>query len=165
MNELADWFRSLDIDWGDAPAFGALLVALLAYLNSRKTLRAQQESTKAQQENTEASVRSANAAEKAVALAELTARPPAAPAISWRIEPVQNALYRLRNTGDATATGVNVDTEQTSGIVQGLPQDAAIRSGGSVEFYIIDVNEEPFPGEIWMYWDGHPDPLAVPVPS
>jgi hypothetical protein len=176
VDEFIAWFQRFDIDFGDAPAWVALAISIWVWFSSRRwqrknsgiaerSARATEEAAEATKISADAAVRSANTAEKATALAELASKPPAPPAakVSWRIQPVQDALYRLRNVGDASATKVNVDKSLTSGIVQGLPQDAAVRAGGSVEFYIIDVSEEPFPGEIWLTWEGQSEPVAVPV--
>ncbi|RSN12818.1 hypothetical protein DMB42_11610 [Nonomuraea sp. WAC 01424] len=178
MDEFIAWIKQFDIDFGDAPAWAALLISIWVWFSSRRwqrknssiaerSARATEDAAEATKVSADAAVRSANAAEKATALAELASQPPPPPAakVSWRIQLVQNALYRLRNTGDASASKVNVDKALTSGIVEGLPQDAAVRAGGSVEFYIIDVSEEPFPGEIWLTWEGQSEPVPVAVPQ
>ncbi|MGW3365953.1 hypothetical protein ACWDOR_23770 [Streptosporangium canum] len=166
------------IDWGDAPGWAAigfsLIFSLGAFVVSLRGLKWQRLSA-------EATVRSANTAEQALASSALERRDqrelqasdlpegqgpeePQPRDITWRIEHFGKHMYVLRNEGSDIATGVTADRSQIAAPIRQLPEDAAVRPGGLLEFMIIPTWQSGMPAEIWLTWDGQEEPVAVPMP-
>lgn len=116
----------------------------------------------------QAADRSANAAEKAQAIAEANwaafKEQEAASMITWDLERPGKTQFLLRNTGWVTATGVTVDGEQAGEAARERPTNATVRPDESVELRMYGTLGAPMPNEIWVSWDRHPEPVAVPVP-
>ncbi|MFF3443634.1 hypothetical protein [Streptosporangium sp. NPDC002721] len=170
MNGIIEWIKQFDIDFGDGPAWVALVVSLGAFAVALRGLKWQRRAAEAGEKSADAAVRSANAAEKSAAFAELPAsqkqKPGAAAAgkVSWDIQHVSGALYLLRNTGDDIATGVTADASKIGGIPRQLPEGAAVRPNESVQFMLVDTWQSPLAHELWLTWDGQEEPVAVPIP-
>ncbi|OPG13634.1 hypothetical protein [Microbispora sp. GKU 823] len=178
MHEIIEWIKQSKLAFGDVVAWAALVVSLGAFVVAWRGLKWQRRAAIATEKATEAAIRSANAAEKSAALSEQAAEVPEVevseirnaprkkPAgdITWKIEHVQEAQYRLRNTGTRTATGVTADPEPFGGLARYLPENAAVRAGESLEFLLIQAWQVESPGEMWLTWDGQDEPVAVPIP-
>ncbi|GAA3444511.1 hypothetical protein Pve01_06320 [Planomonospora venezuelensis] len=72
--------------------------------------------------------------------------------------------FILRNVGTAIATGVKVGGEGVVRIASQLPDGAAVRPGASVSFMMAGSLAHAVPDEIEVTWDGHPEPVILPVP-
>lgn len=159
VNGIIEWIKQFDIDFGDGPAWVALVVSLGAFAVALRGLKWQKVAA-------QAAVRSANAAEKAAALTEL---PPTETAtvrdVKWRVERLGKQLYALRNIGADTATGVTATQGEVDAIVRQLPEDTAIRAKASHEFMVIPTWQTSTLREIWVTWDGQAEPVAVPMPA
>src|SRR5690606_5493519 len=120
------------VDWGDAAAWAALGVALVAAFFSGRSVaeakkariagersaaaaedsaREAKRSADAGEVSAQAAVRSADAAEKAHQLAEQQYLDSLPPPVAWEIRQVSKSTYQLINIGAATATGVSIDPD------------------------------------------------------
>lgn len=139
------------------PAWGALLLSLVALYFSWRSTRHQN--------------RSAAAAERSAAAAEQARAQADPPAVDWRIEHRNYGVFLLRNIGTDTATGVTVDQSTIdwdwsgpeAAFADELPHKQNIPSGASHEFLMRDTCDAVVPGQLWVSWhDG--GPVAVPIP-
>ncbi|MFD1547103.1 hypothetical protein [Nonomuraea guangzhouensis] len=162
----------MTIDWGDAPAWVAIVLSFLfslaAFIISLLGL-------KWQKNGALAAMRSANADERAKALAELALRLQLESAprsqvereqerhVLWELERRKDR-FLLRNTGTAIATGVTVSGKGVEQVATQLPEDAAVRPGESVSFMMAGSLAHAVPDQIKVSWDGHPEPVMLPVP-
>ncbi|MFF4563975.1 hypothetical protein [Streptomyces sp. NPDC001435] len=171
------------VEAGDAATWASTLVAVLvavtAWLQSRKTRGEQEEQARIQREATELAHRQTEAAERRafaveqmleqlIATHELEPGSPPRPSpssIQWTLERRGKHLYLLRNVGSDTATGVRVDPSNMPSIASNLPEDAVVRPGESVEFLMAASLATPLPGEIWVSWSLGGAPVAVSVPN
>lgn len=113
--------------------------------------------------------RAADAAQRQAVAAEKVVPP----AIAWQIEHedrfryVSEFLatpYILRNVGIQTATGVTVDSAHGEIRMVGL-DDGTVISGGSFTVLIKETNPfGPKSNEVFVSWDGQPQPVAVALP-
>lgn len=158
------------MNWGDIATWATAGVALLfgasAFGISLRSLRWERSSA-------EAAVRSAEAAERANRLTamllerdHLVVRPESPPKdISWQIERPSKYRFVLRNVGTAIADNVTIDPNSAPAVARALPSAATIQPGSSAEFVMIGAMGSPIPNELWVSWDGQPEPVAVPVPG
>ncbi|MEV0581301.1 hypothetical protein [Nonomuraea sp. NPDC050310] len=157
----------MTIDWGDVPAWAAIG---LSFAFSLAALVVSLRGLKWQKVSAEATLKAANATEKATALAELANTLRTENGASRQQGHVEWDLARhkdrfvLRNRGSAIATGVAVQGDGIDKVVMHRPENAAIRPGASVSFYMVGSLAHSVPDEIEVVWDGHPDPTVLPVP-
>ena len=117
------------VDWGDAPAWGAVIVAVLALIISAASAALAWKSLRWEKLSAEAAGRSAQEAERANRLTEralgLQALPTtrggaeqqldgAKPDVDWRIERPQGDRYVLRNTGTRRRPNTSTSTKHNS---------------------------------------------------
>ncbi|MBF8194229.1 hypothetical protein ITP53_52910 [Nonomuraea sp. K274] len=157
----------MTIDWSD-PAWVAIVVAVVAGIVSVGALLVSWRGLKWQKKAALAADRSANEAEKATSILALeaehrTSSTASAASVTWTLERSKDR-YTLRNTGAGVATGVKVDGRGVAEVGIQVPHDAAVRPGGSVSFMMAGSMAHAVPDEIEVTWDGHPDPVVVPVP-
>jgi len=107
--------------------------------------------------------RSADAAERQAIAAE-KALPPPPPAVAWQIVHVGRSRFAMYNTGTEPATGVEIDTERATNVVLEHDGKARVSPGAALTFLIAVTMGNPAPQELWVTWDGQPEPVAVPVP-
>jgi hypothetical protein len=166
------------VDWGDAPAWAAVIVAVLALIISCCSALLSWKSLRWERLSAEAATRSAEAAERANRLAERAVeqrlQPPGiasegpvgapiierAPDVSWRIERPGENRYVLRNTGSDVAEHVEVDPSQAGPIARNLPQDAVIRPGEGADMLIMGTWGKPVPNQLYVRWAGWPTRLG-----
>ncbi|HET6356067.1 hypothetical protein [Streptomyces sp.] len=169
------------MEMGDLASWVAIIatagLSLWAIIISRKALAAQND-------NAESARRSAGAAEAAAASAERSAvaaeetladmRRASAPRVelvlemvgdhhSWlpNARPTLSYKYLLRNIGALEAAGVTVLEEGLSyPMVLSKPEDVSLQPGQTASLYTA----LPISTEIWVVWEGQPDPVAVPAP-
>ncbi|TDB83366.1 hypothetical protein E1264_28645 [Actinomadura sp. KC216] len=156
------------IDWSDVPAWAALAlsagsfgIATWAAVESRK-------SRKATQDSAEAAKRSAVAAERSHELTEQQYRDSLPPPVKLVVLALKKNRYQLANHGTETATGVTVDRNQLEGLLvlgDEPPENATIRPDCAQAFSLAPDFDHQVPNEVWVTWDGHPEPQAVPLPQ
>lgn len=181
------------VDWGDAPAWAAVVVAVLALLISVGSAVLSWKSLRWEQLNAEAALRSAEAAERANRFAELavqrqldaspgesgTDEPqigvpeistnpslsvPGQPSdVRWRIENPSGNRYVLRNTGTSVAEHVEVDAAGAGPVSRNLPRDSTIRPGEGHDMLIMGTWGHPVPNQLYVRWQGQPEWTAVPI--
>jgi hypothetical protein len=170
------------VNWGDAPAWVAAVVAVLALIISCCSAVLSWKSLRWERLSAEAATRSAEAAERANRLMEQTVlgqrvqlsgipseeafgdlTVERAPDVSWHIERPDENRYVLRNTGTDVAEHVDVDPSQVGAITRNLPQDAVIRPGEGVDMLIMGAWGHPVPNQLYVRWAGQPDWAAVPL--
>lgn len=149
------------MDWGDAPGWAALAVALGALGVSLKARRDGRR-------NADAAERSATAAEQALVdqrrdaeERRVAAAEAARPRVRLRIDYAGKRNYRLRNYGDAIASNVvNVDP---CGAVDEWPIPLSLRPGEAHAFMIVGDRDNREPTQITVMWDGQEDAVVLPV--
>lgn len=156
------------IDWGDVPAWVALALAVgssgiatWAAVESRKSRRATEESA-------DAARRSAVAAERSHELAEQQYRDSLPPPVKLAVLPLGKDRYQLANHGTETATGVTVDRSNLEGLLvlgSEPPENATIHAECALTFSLAPDFDSRAPNEVWVTWDGHPEPQALPLPT
>jgi hypothetical protein len=151
-----DYDEAVQVDLGDVPAWAALLVSAGAVWVATRANRHARESASAAQRSADAAERQAQAAEAALPL------PP--PDVAWRIEHVNRQRFLLRNIGVGVATGLRIDVRDAHPLAGLVNLDEPVPPNGSVSFLITGSLGKPSPTELWLTWDGHDKPVAVPVP-
>ncbi|WP_258940799.1 hypothetical protein [Actinomadura luteofluorescens] len=156
------------IDWSDSPAWVALVlsvgstgIATWAALESRKSRQATEESA-------EAAKRSAVAAERSHELAEKQYRDSLPPPVKLVVLPLRKNHYQLANYGTETATGVTVDRSNLENLLvigDEPPKNATIHPGCTLTFSLAPDHDHQVPNEVWVTWDGHPEPQVAPLPA
>lgn len=169
---------------GDIATWAGILITLVISLLARRDTKRQaeiaEEANIASQAQVEAAQRRAIAVEDSLTealrlLAEsqpaahppdpAPSRPAEPDAVRWTLERRGKQSYLLRNVGTVTASGVHIDRDRTTPIVRNLPESATVRPGESVQFLMAPTFGNPLPGEVWVEWDGHSEPEAVPLPG
>lgn len=151
----------MSIEWGDAPAWVASAVAVIAAGIAAWQAR---EARKARQSSETAATRSNEIAQRALELQEAAARAAEPPKVAWQIEHVRNLLFHLRNIGTDRATGVWVEDRRADGkLTRKFPEGAEIGANQTHDLLLLEVGEYPMPGEVWVRWDGVSEAVAVPL--
>jgi hypothetical protein len=170
------------VNWGDAPAWVAAVVAVLALIISCCSAVLSWKSLYWERLSAESASRSAEAAERAnrrteqtvlaqqlhpfgIPFEEAVGVPSVerAPDVSWSIEHPDKNRYVLRNTGTEVAEHVEVDPSQ-AGIARNRPKDAVIRPGEGADMLIMGSWQRPVPNQLYVRWAGQPDWVALPLP-
>lgn len=156
------------MNWGDAPGWVGLVVAVGALLMSEKTRR---DGNKSAERAKESADRSAVAAERSAAAAEATlldqrhaATEAARPRAEFELERPGKNLFLLRNVGTATAEDVTVTRAGEPGQGRDLPEGETMAPSQGCEFMMVAAMGLPMPTEIYVTWDGQSDEVALPVP-
>jgi hypothetical protein len=151
------------MNWGDAPGWAALVVALGALEVSRRA-------HKVGQRNADAAERSATAAEQALAdqrheAAERRAAEAEAarPKVMLRIEYVGGDTYALRNTGDAPATEI-VGVDHDPHGVDAWPPSLSLGPQEAHQFMMYESAAASIPTHLRVRWTGQDEPVILPVP-
>ncbi|MGW4850177.1 hypothetical protein ACWEPZ_02950 [Streptomyces sp. NPDC004288] len=165
-----------DIDFGDAPAWaavvlagGAFVISLLARRDSKKSAGAAVEAVTEARRASDAGVRSAVAAEESLALqrqeaaerqaAEAeAARPRVSLALYWH----GGQVFHLVNEGTAAAENLLLVTESED-IVPMAPL-TRLDAGEVARFMIMTGLGSEAPGSLEFTWDGQDRPVRLRVP-
>lgn len=143
------------MDWGDAPAWVAILISVLVGLwtwwSDRK--RRQDRAGFASVEESLQRI--------AESMSEQTAGAP--PAVDFAIEYRSGSTYALRNVGTLTATGVTIDPASLQ-IARRLPDGITLKPMQSHEFLAIGAWGAPVPGEVTVSCNEWPQPRQLPMP-
>lgn len=83
--------------------------------------------------------------------------------VSWELTRSKDRFV-LRNVGRAIATGVRLTGVGVAQVATQLPEGATIRPGASVSFMMAGSLAHAIPDDIEVTWDGHPEPVILPVP-
>lgn len=84
----------------------------------------------------------------------------------FTVELLQGGAYRLRNVGDAVATGLTVSAEHPDRQVRDLPDGVRLAPLASTGPFRVDgAWGSPAPGEVRVRCDQRPAGVAVPLPS
>lgn len=142
------------MDWGDAPAWAALAVSVVAVVAA---ILARNDSK-----------RSADAAVGSLTLQREEAeerRKAAEPKPQLAIEHVREVRYLLRNIGDAAAVRI-VFEEGLPRTVLDLPGEPfTLQPGEAHSFKIDDLLHVPAPAQLYVKWEGQETCVALPVPT
>jgi hypothetical protein len=84
--------------------------------------------------------------------------------VAWELTRSRDRFV-LRNVGRAIATGVRVAGDGVAQAAIQLPEGVTVRPGASVSFMMVSTLAQAVPDEIEVTWEGHPEPVIVPVPS
>lgn len=163
------------MDWGDVPAWVAVVVSLVATARAWSADRRAREAT-AGAASVEVSLeRIADLLERqsprdeAVGTRSLGAPGgrPAAEARSpeFTVELLQGGRHRLRNVGTAAATGLTVSVEHPDHLVADLPDGVRLPPLASTEpFRVTGSWRSPAPAALLVRCDQLPDGAVVPLP-
>ncbi|MYR93078.1 MULTISPECIES: hypothetical protein [unclassified Streptomyces] len=180
------------MDWGDAfaglacvIAAGALVVSMLARRDGKKSANAATASVSEARRSAdaaEASVsearrsgdaaeRSAVAAEESLAEQRREARERREaeeeanrPRPSFVLEHKAGHTFRLRNVGTGGTTGINLVARAEPYLFDSLANEELV-PGEAVSFRMAGAMGRPIPGTLYVTWDGQSDPVALPVPN
>ncbi|MGC5286578.1 hypothetical protein [Micromonospora sp. DT231] len=178
----------MTVEWGDAPAWAALVVSVGAGGVAWRALKHAKTSASASEISAQAAVRQAAAAERQVELAESAfeaAKEQAAKShlpvdtdatrealtspnpgyVAWWVEFKPKNRYLLRNLGSETARNVEIDESRIRCAVRGDTRADTVPPLASMELLLIPAYGAPKPNEIWIRWDDHPEWVAVPLPA
>lgn len=72
--------------------------------------------------------------------------------------------YRLRNVTDEPIDMVTVTLDHPEGLTRNLPNDLSLGPGETYEFMIIGTWQTGMPTQVFVSWDVHPTPYAIPLP-
>ncbi|MFE5591470.1 hypothetical protein [Streptomyces sp. NPDC056549] len=165
-----------DIDFGDAPAWvavvlagGAFVISLLARRDSKKSAGAAVEAVTEARRASDAGVRSAVAAEESLALQRQeaaarqateaeAARPRASLALHWQ----GGQIFHLVNEGTAPAENLQLLT--VSDDAEPLEPFTRLGVGEVAEFLIMTSLASGAPTALEFAWDGQEDPVRLRVP-
>lgn len=170
------------MNWGDVPAWGAIVVSLISIGQSWRAGRKAREAT-AGAASLEVSLqriadaldrsrvrapqhsRSAASSQPTGSVAKSTA-PPSLPLPEFNVEFVSGHAYRLRNVSTVRATGVTVTLEHfPQGLTRHLPADAELPPLASTGPFLIQGSRQtPAPGKVLVTCDQSREPVRVPLP-
>ncbi|MFF9238401.1 hypothetical protein ACF1AY_15910 [Streptomyces sp. NPDC014776] len=151
------------MDWGDAPAWGALLVSLGAAAISIRALR-HSERAAAAAERSAAADEAALAQQRAEAAERRAAEAEAArPRPSLVVHHHDRELYHLVNEGTGPADGVRFVGELPTSVID-APNGVTLKPGGVHPFYIAPDFGSPDVSAVQVSWDGLQEPLLLRVP-
>jgi hypothetical protein len=171
------------MNWGDVPAWLALVVSLIAIGRSWRAERRAREATAGAASLEVSLQRIADALDRSrvntpqhgssVASAQPETRAPRSPAggsapplPEFNVEFVSGHAYRLRNVSTMRATGVTVTLEHARGVTRNLPADAELPPLASTGPFLIQGSlQAPAPGEVLVTCDQLPEPVRVPLPT
>lgn len=163
------------MDWGDVPAWVAVVVSLVAMARAWAAERRAREAT-AGAASVEVSLeRIADLLERrapdgeAVAPRSLRAGAPQARRLArgpeFTVELLQAGTYRLRNVGDTVATGLTVSRELPGGSVADLSGSERLPPLASTEpFRVARSWRSPAPAELLVRCEQLPGGVSVPLP-
>lgn len=176
----------MSINWGDAPAWGALAISLSAAVSAVLALRHARDAASAAKTSAQAAVRQAAAAERQVEVAEaalkvaeeqassaqqpLVTGPARAalghptPYVAWWLDNPSGQAYVLRNIGTDTARNVEIDESRIQCFLRGDTTAGEVPPHASMKILMAGSLGAAKPDELWVRWDGHPEWAAVPVP-
>ncbi|MGW6263289.1 hypothetical protein [Streptomyces sp. NPDC055085] len=159
------------MEWGDVPAWVALVVAVVAAGFSGRALKHSSDSARAAQRSAESAERSATADEAALAEMRREAQErrdaqaeASCPRPELHVVKVADIRYILQNRGTGPAVNVTADAGQP-GQCQNLPAGVTIDAGAGHEFFIVGAMTLATATEIYATWDGQVAPVALPVPQ
>jgi hypothetical protein len=158
------------MNWGDVPAWVALVVALCAAALSLRSLHWEKQSAEAAEKSANEAARANLIAERALELRGATnqqSEPADDPThrVVWHIEGGDGAQYVLRNVGRDVAEHVYVDRARAPGINRNLPDDSVIRPSAGHTMLIKGSMQHPMPTELYLRWAGQDEWVAVPLPG
>lgn len=81
--------------------------------------------------------------------------------VLFEIERGSGNLYLLRNVGTGTATGVTVADGPG---VEDRPEGVTIVANDAVRMLMAGSMGAPLPTALQVSWDGHPEPISLPMP-
>ena len=81
--------------------------------------------------------------------------------MSFRLEWTRSNTWVLRNIGTDVADHVRV--EKPNCTTRRFPTNATIAPGEGIDLLMIGAMGAPVPNQLYVSWDGQPDPVAVPV--
>ncbi|MEU6497559.1 hypothetical protein ABZ890_45640 [Streptomyces sp. NPDC046984] len=158
------------MNWGNAPAWMALVLSGGALWVSIKARGDGKRSADAAATSASASVRSAVAAEGALALQQQeTAERRAVEAEAARPRPslvvrhFEKQLYHLINEGRASAEGVRFVGELPASVMD-APVEVKLGPGGVHPFFVAPDFDSPSIAVLKVSWDGLDEPVSLRVP-
>lgn len=159
------------MDWGDVPAWAALVLSAMAVGVSIKARGDGKKSASAAVTSADASVRSADAAEAALALQRqetderrAAEEEAARPRVILVLERTGQRQFVLRNVGTATAEGVTITQAGEPQQGRDLPEGVTLHRGEGHPFFVVASTGLPMPTRIYVKWDGQDEPVPLGVP-
>jgi hypothetical protein len=158
------------MDWGDAPAWAALFVSVIAAAASIKAASSARDSVAETKRSADAAEVSARVAEETLAdqrreAAERRAAEEEAnrPRAELRIRHLKGAKWILVNEGTGPANNI-VCVDGKPYITRDWPEGASIPAKDAHEFTMAGASGAPIPSVLRMKWDGQEEPMPVLVP-
>ena len=146
-------------------SIAAFVLSVIAVIVSSVSAFFAGRSLRFEAQSAEAAIRSADAAEAANRLVEShgesDGRLVEAAGVSFRLERTRSNTWVLRNIGTDVADHVRV--EKPNCTTRRFPTNATIAPGEGIDLLMIGAMGAPVPNQLYVSWDGQPDPVAVPV--
>ncbi|MCX5598483.1 hypothetical protein OOK29_10060 [Streptomyces phaeochromogenes] len=147
------------MDWGTAPAWVAVVVAIAAATFSGLSWRASRKSAAAATRSADASTRSANTAAESLEFQ----RQKELPKVDLRIEPARGSgVYQLANRGGAAALDLSIVAEDASHVQWVDPLDDVLNPGEVREF--VPSAGANLPPSLRFTWQGQDEPKYLSMP-
>ena len=153
------------MDWGDAPAWGALLLSAGAIVVSLKARDDGKRAADAAENSASDGRRSADAAVRGVEIANASLQlqlEALKPQVVLRIEAPGRGVLRLINRGDAPAVGLALSEEDAANVHWDEPLGDVLEPQDGREFQVANA-ADPI-RRLRFTWDGQEGPVAVPLP-
>ena len=152
--------------WGDVPAWVAIAISIAAGLSAWWASKQAREATAGTASLEVSLQRIADIIQKSQALSPHAEALSAPPRPAFTVEFVSGHSYRLRNVGDAVASGVTLKLPDfPAGLTRALPNDAELHPLASTGPFVIQgAWGNPAPGDVRVECDQLAEPVRVPLP-
>ncbi len=157
---------SMEWQWGDVPGWVAIAISIAAGLSAWWASKQAREATAGTASLEVSLQRIADIIQKSQALSPHAEALSAPPRPAFTVEFVSGHSYRLRNVGDAVASGVTLKLPDfPAGLTRALPNDAELHPLASTGPFVIQgAWGNPAPGDVRVECDQLAEPVRVPLP-
>ncbi|MFE1230294.1 hypothetical protein [Streptomyces sp. NPDC058745] len=153
------------MDWGDAPAWGALLLSAVAFIVSLKARGDGKRAADAAEQSATDGRRSADAAVRGVEIANTSLQlqlDSVRPRVELQIKRAGSGVYQVENVGRAPATGLALHADDEQDVHWDEPLGETLLPG-DLRLLSFQAAGSPL-RRLRFTWEGQAEPVVVPVP-
>jgi len=156
----------MEWQWGDVPGWVAIAISIAAGLSAWWASKRAGEATAGAASLEVSLQRIADIMQKSQRLSPHAEARSAPPRPAFTVEFVSGHSYRLRNVGDALATGVTLKLPDfPAGLTRALPDDSELPPLASTGPFVIQgAWGNPAPGDVRVECDQLAEPVRVQLP-
>jgi len=156
----------MEWQWGDVPGWVAIAISIAAGLRAWWAGKRAREAMAGTASLEVSLQRIADIMQESQTLSAHAEALAALPRPAFTVEFVSGHSYRLRNVGDALATGVTLKVPDfPAGLTRALPDDAELPPLASTGSFVIQgAWGKPAPGDVTVECDQFAEPARVPLP-